>query len=236
MALNSLLPWFWDCNVTYLSSYTQPALRMKNLSDVDFLIFDLGNVIIDIDYHHTLSLIKSRVADQLHTRVDQFYVTDFHKAYEKGWIDSPTFRNEVRSYFEQNWTDAEVDELWNSLLGKIPPYRLDLVKKLRQTHQVGVLSNTNEIHIEGVYDLLKKEFQEESFDPFFDRIFYSHEMGLAKPDAAIYEKMVAELGTTPERVLFFDDLLANVEGARKVGIHAVQVTGPQVLLDFFSHV
>jgi len=168
--------------------------------------------------------------------VDQFYVTDFHKAYEKGWIDSPTFRNEVRSYFEQEWSDAEVDELWNSLLGKIPPYRLDLVKKLRQTHQVGVLSNTNEIHIEGVYELLRNEFQADSFDPFFDRIFYSHEMGLAKPDVAIYETMVAELGTKPDRVLFFDDLLANVEGARKVGIHAIQVTSPQVLLDFFSHV
>jgi glucose-1-phosphatase len=209
---------------------------MKNLFDVDFLIFDLGNVIIDIDYHHTFRLIKSKVPERLHARVDQFYLTDFHKAYEKGLIDSPTFRNEVRNYFEQDWSDAEVDELWNSLLGKIPPYRLDLVKKLRQTHQVGVLSNTNEIHIEGVYKQLKHEFRAESFDPFFDWIFYSHEMGLAKPDVAIYEKMVAELGTTPKRVLFFDDLLANVEGARKAGIHAVQVTGPEVLLDFFSHV
>ena len=68
-AIESLLPWFWDCNVTYLSSYTQPALRMKNLSDVDFLIFDLGNVIIDIDYHHTFRLIKSKVPEQLHSRV-----------------------------------------------------------------------------------------------------------------------------------------------------------------------
>lgn len=209
---------------------------MKNLSDVDFLIFDLGNVIIDIDYQHSLRLIKSKVPAHLHPRVDHFYVTDFHKAYEKGLIDSPTFRNEVRSYFEQSWSDQEVDELWNSLLGKIPPYRLELVKKLRQTHQLGVLSNTNEIHIQGVYGLLKEEFQADSFDPFFDRIFYSHEMGLAKPDVAIYEKMVNELGTSPERVLFFDDLLANVEGAKKIGIHAVQVTGPQVLLDYFSHV
>jgi putative hydrolase of the HAD superfamily len=209
---------------------------MKNLSNVDFLIFDLGNVIIDIDYHHTFRLIKSKVPDQFHSRVDQFYVTDFHKAYEKGKIDSPTFRNEVRNYFEQSWSDAEVDELWNSLLGKIPSYRLDLVKKLRQTHQVGVLSNTNEIHIEGVYEHLRKDFQAENFDPFFDSIFYSHEMGMAKPDVEIYEKLVSELGTIPERVLFFDDLLANVEGARKVGIQAVHVTGTQILLDYFSHV
>ena len=209
---------------------------MKNAPDADFLIFDLGNVIIAIDYHRSLGLIKNQLPEYLHSKVDGFYLTDFHKAYEKGWIDSPTFRNEVRSYFDQDWSDAEVDELWNSLLGKIPHYRLELVKKLRQTHRVGVLSNTNEIHIKGVYELLKSEFQAESFEPFFDRIFYSHEMGLAKPDVAIYERMVAELGTTPERVLFFDDLLANVEGARRVGIHSVQVTGPQVLLDYFSHV
>ncbi|MBC6365236.1 HAD family phosphatase [Algoriphagus sp. AK58] len=209
---------------------------MKNTPDVDFLIFDLGNVIIDIDYDRTFRLIKSMVPEALHDRVGQFYLTDFHKAYEKGLIDSPRFRDEVRNYFEQLWTDDEVDDLWNSLLGKIPSERLDLVRKLKENYQVGVLSNTNEIHIEGVYKMLKEDHQLENFDSLFDRIFYSHEMGLAKPSAEIYEQMLGDLGTTANRVLFFDDLKANVEGAAAVGIQAIHVTGPRVLFDFFGDV
>lgn len=209
---------------------------MKNSPDVDFLIFDLGNVIIDIDYQRTLNLIKSKLEESLHDQVDFFYQTEFHKSYEKGLISSVQFRDEVRDYFGQSWSDQEIDTLWNSLLGKIPPQRLDLVQELRKKYQVGVLSNTNEIHIDAVHEMLKAEHGLERFDSIFDWVFYSHEMGLAKPSAEIYEKMLAELNTSPERVLFFDDLKANVEGAKAVGIHAVQVTGPQVIFDYFGNV
>lgn len=209
---------------------------MKNTPDVDFLIFDLGNVIIDIDYKRTFSLLKTKVPEAYYDRVDQFYLTDFHKNYEKGLIDSPTFRNEVRKYFEQPWSDLEVDELWNSLLCKIPSERLELVRKLKKNYQVGVLSNTNEIHIEGVNRHLIEDHGLLNFEELFDRVFYSHHMGLAKPSAEIYEQLIFELGTKADRILFFDDLKANVEGAAAVGIKAVQVTGPRVLFDYFGDV
>lgn len=209
---------------------------MKNAIDADFLIFDLGNVIIDIDYHQSLNLIKSLLPNSFDLKVDSFYATDFHKAYEKGEIDSPTFRNEVRNYFQQNWDDKKVDELWNSLLGEIPRERLDLVSTLKQSYQVGVLSNTNEIHIDAVYKMLERDFGMNRFEPLFDWVFYSHEMGLAKPSQEIYHKMLDELGTSANRVVFFDDLEANVRGAASVGIQAVQVTGPNVIFDYFGNV
>ena len=209
---------------------------MKKAIDADFLIFDLGNVIIDIDYQRSLNLIKSLLPSSFELKVDSFYATEFHKAYEKGLIDSPSFRDEVRSYFQQDWDDHKVDELWNSLLGKIPAERLELVSKLKQNYQVGVLSNTNQIHIDAVHKMLATDFGMDRFEPLFDRVFYSHEMGLAKPSAEIYHKMIQELGTSADRVLFFDDLEANVKGAASVGIHAVHVTGPNVIFDFFRNV
>lgn len=211
-------------------------MRMKNAHDADFLIFDLGNVIIDLDYNRAFNLIKSLVPPSHHAKVETFYLTDFHKAYEKGEIDSPTFRNEVRSYFGQSWDERKVDELWNSILGKIPKKRLELVSKLKENYQLAVLSNTNAIHIDAVYHMLKEDHQMDRFEPLFDRIFYSHEMGLAKPSAEIYERMLSELGTSADRVIFFDDLEANVLGAASVGIKAVQVTGPHVIFDFFGYV
>ncbi|WP_075350773.1 HAD family hydrolase [Algoriphagus marinus] len=209
---------------------------MKKTLDADFLIFDLGNVIIDIDYRGSINRIKQELPESIHSKVDTFYLTDFHKEYEKGRINSSQFRDEVRSYFGVDWEDQKVDFLWNSLLGKIPEERLKLVKKLRENFQVGVLSNTNLIHILGVNEILKADHGLDNFDPIFDWVFLSHEMGLSKPSQEIYEKMVNELHTTADRVIFFDDLVANVNGAREVGIQAVHVTGPQVIFDYFKDV
>lgn len=208
---------------------------MKNTLDADFLIFDLGNVIIDIDYQNSLQLIKNHVSERIKEKVVGFYLTDFHRDYEKGLIDSPTFRNSVREYFEQDWEDQKVDELWNSLLGKIPERRLELLAKLKKKYQIGVLSNTNQIHIEAVCDILKRDHGLENLNQLFHRVFLSHEMGHSKPSAEIYKKMISELGTTPERVVFFDDLEANVIGAAKVGIQAVHVTGPEVIFEYLKH-
>lgn len=208
---------------------------MKNAIDADFLIFDLGNVIIDIDYQNSLRLIRNHLSELIQDRVTGFYLTDFHKDYEKGLIDSPTFRNSVRSYFDQDWEDQKVDELWNSLLVTIPANRLELIAKLKNKYQIGVLSNTNQIHIEAVDTMLKRDHGIENLNQIFHRVFLSHEMGLSKPSPEIYEKMVSELGTTPDRVVFFDDLEANVKGAASVGIQAVHVTGPEVIFDYLKH-
>lgn len=209
---------------------------MNKSLDADFLIFDLGNVIIDIDYRGSLNRIKQELPEAIHAKVDDFYRTDFHKQYEKGLIDSSRFRDEVRTYFEADWTDQKVDFLWNSLLGKIPAERLELVKKLRTIYQVGVLSNTNHIHILKVNEILKADHGLENFDPIFDWVFLSHEMGLAKPSLEIYERLVKELHTTADRVIFFDDLPANVKGATEAGIQTIHVTGPEVIFDFFKNV
>ncbi len=209
---------------------------MKNAPDADFLIFDLGNVIIDLDYNRAFELITLLVPQEYQPRVSEFYRADFHKAYERGEIDSAAFRSEVNAYFGQNWEDEKVDELWNGILGKIPKKRLELLAQLKNRYQLGVLSNTNSIHIDAVYRMLKSEHGMASFEPLFDRVFYSHEMGLAKPSPEIYEKMIGELGTKADRVIFFDDLEANVKGAASVGIQAVHVTGPNVIFDFFGYV
>jgi putative hydrolase of the HAD superfamily len=209
---------------------------MKNRPNVDFVIFDLGNVLIDIDYHHSMALMKSALPASLHDKVDNCYSAEFHKDYEKGELTSAEFRQEFRSYFHTNWSDAEVDYYWNSLLGTIPDYRLEMVRKLKTQYQVGILSNTNEIHIEAVYAQLQAQHRMDNFDSIFDWVFYSHEMGLAKPSQDIYQKLLLELGTTANRVLFFDDLQANVAGAASVGIQAIQVMGPHTLIDFFGNV
>jgi putative hydrolase of the HAD superfamily len=209
---------------------------MKKLENIDFLIFDLGNVIIDIDYSFSINELKKILPEAKYTLTDKFFPSTFHKEYEKGLISSSQFRNEVRNLYQEDWTDAQVDHVWNSLLKDIPYERIELLKKLGRDFGTAVLSNTNEIHIEKFDELLLDQTGEKSIFDLCDRTFLSHEMGLAKPDEAIYKAVLNEINVSPERVLFFDDLLANLEGAKRVGIQTYQITHPKALIQFFENV
>lgn len=208
---------------------------MVAFSKIDFLIFDLGNVVIDIDYQKASKLISLEVETSSQKLIKNFYLTEFHKDYEKGLIDSPGFRNAVRAYFGANWADQKVDYLWNSLLLNIPQERIKLISSLQNKYQLGVLSNTNEIHIHELNSILKRDHQLDHLNQIFHQVFLSYEMGLAKPSKEIYEKMIADLDTKPDRIVFFDDLEANVKAAAAAGINAVHVTGPQAIFDYLKH-
>ncbi len=209
---------------------------MKKLKNIDFLLFDLGNVIINIDYSFTISELKNRLPVEKHALTESFYPAKFHKDYEKGLISTPEFRNEVRRHFGVDWSDQEIDFLWNSLLKDIPVERIELIKKLSAKYQLGVLSNTNELHIQALDQILEKHFDDPSLNPLFDHVFYSHDLKLSKPDPAIYEKVVELIGISPEKILFFDDLEENLLGAEQVGYQTQLINQHKALIHFFEDV
>uniref|UniRef100_UPI00359311D8 HAD-IA family hydrolase n=1 Tax=Aquiflexum sp. TaxID=1872584 RepID=UPI00359311D8 len=84
--------------------------------------------------------------------------------------------------------------------------------------------------------MLKEQSSVDGLSVMFDRVFLSHEMGLAKPDEAIYKAVINEIQVEPNRVLFFDDLLANLDGAKRVGIQTYHITYPKALIQFFADV
>lgn len=207
---------------------------MKNPENIEFLIFDLGNVIIDIDYDFSINELKKLLPVQKHGLTANFFTSGFHKDFEKGLISSEQFRKEIRTLFEENWTDQQIDHIWNSLLREIPQERIDLIKLLRKNYQTAVLSNTNQIHVEKFDEILQQNTSEKSLFDLFDVVFLSHEMGLAKPDVAIYQTVLNKIAVSPDKVLFFDDLAANLEGAKKTGIQTYQISHQKGLVEFFE--
>jgi putative hydrolase of the HAD superfamily len=209
---------------------------MKKLENIDFLIFDLGNVIIDIDYDFSIRELKKILPNEKHYLTADFFPSSFHKDYEKGMISSDQFRNAVRELYQENFSNEQIDHIWNSLLKDIPQERIDLVRNLNQDFGTAVLSNTNEIHILKFNEMLNAQTSINGLSEMFDRVFLSHEMGLAKPDEAIYKAVINEIQVEPNRVLFFDDLLANLEGAKRVGLQTFHITHPKALIQFFADV
>jgi glucose-1-phosphatase len=209
---------------------------MKKLDNIDFLVFDLGNVIIDIDYDFSINELKKLLPEEKHYLTNRFFPSQFHKDFERGLIDAAKFRSEINILFEEQLEDSMIDHIWNSLLRELPLERIKLLQELRKNYGTAVLSNTNSIHIEAFDLILQETAALQSLDDLFDHVFLSHKMGLSKPDEKIYEKVVEVLGTKPERILFFDDLEANLEGAGKVGLNTFHITHPKALIDFFAHV
>ncbi|MGY6558289.1 MAG: HAD family hydrolase [Nitritalea sp.] len=207
---------------------------MAALSGIQFLLFDLGNVIIDIDYAHTIEQLKVQLPQNKHERCASFFPSNFHKAYERGEITDAEFRQAVRQHFEENWSDEQIDALWNSLLFDIPADRIQLVKRLKDTYTLGVLSNTNAIHIRAFNAILQEQHGYENLHGLFDYVYFSHELGLSKPDPKIYQTVAEKTGFSPEQTFFFDDLEANIQEAKKVGFRAYQIKDKNALTLFFD--
>lgn len=209
---------------------------MKNLENIDFLIFDLGNVIIDIDIPLTIKELKNELTEEEFHLAENFFASEIHAHFETGLVDEVAFRNQVRKDFKKEWTDEKIDAIWNSLLLSIPQERIDLLKELKNHYTICMLSNTNSIHYKKVEEILLRDCGLQTFSPIFDRLFLSYEMGFKKPDPAIYEEMVKQLGTTADRCLFFDDLKANLTAAENAGLQTYHIDHPKALVEFFSNV
>jgi putative hydrolase of the HAD superfamily len=178
-----------------------------------WLIFDFGNVLIEIDPARSIQAFQA-----LGAPADLNLEADFFHDFETGILSAAEFRDALRGQLGRATSRSSLDAAWNALLLEIPPKTLRVLRSLRtQGYRLALLSNTNPIHIDEVRRRLGP-FGYGEFARCFERIFYSYEMGLRKPDPAIYAAVDRELGiTSPAEVLFVDDNAANIASAAKHG-------------------
>jgi glucose-1-phosphatase len=199
------------------------------------LIFDLGGVILDLSVDTTLSSFANLSGIEKGTVKKLFISSPEFEFYEKGGISDESFREFVRSLYKIDAPDDSLDACWNAMLLGFPKKKLDLLETLKGTYNVYLLSNTNNIHLEYINNiLLPRVNHHRSLDDFFHRAYYSHRMKKRKPDAEIFEQVLAEGNFLPHETLFLDDNQSNVEGASKLGVKTVHVVNPDMIYDYFS--
>ena len=182
------------------------------------LIFDFGGVLIDLDRTRRINQFHSLGLNHVDQLLDVCHQQGLFLQHEKGLVDDDTFRNYIRTESGQlQLSDSQIDAAWNSFLVTIPTYKLEALLQLRQHYMVYLLSNTNNIHWQWS---VEHAFPHKSFrvEDYFEKIYLSYEMKMAKPDVEIFEAVLADANILPQVTLFLDDSPANCEAARSLGI------------------
>jgi len=196
---------------------------------IDTLIFDFGNVFIDLDIENGFreSLRKLRISalseDIIH----------INKQYEIGAVTTDDFINFYAEKFP-HLTKTELVDLWNIILKAFPKYRLDFLNRLKSEnkYKLILISNTNELHIKWIQE--RVPFYE-NFKNCFDAFYLSHEINLRKPNTDIFEFVLNKNYTKAETCLFIDDNAENINTANTLGFKTWHIIPyKEDVVDLFS--
>ncbi len=178
------------------------------------IIFDLGNVIIRIapgqvfEYWAKVSGIPASIIRQKFSLEDE-------RRMERGEISPAIFRKLVCNRIGYQFTDGEFDDGWNRMLVDLVPDMEAVILDLKKHYRLAGLSNTNPIH------LLKFGPDYAGVLGCFDKFFFSHEIGVRKPEPEAFARVLDYLELRPEQTVFIDDQPDNVNAAVKLGITGI---------------
>lgn len=182
------------------------------------IIFDLGNVIIDIDPTLTAAALIRLAGSHLGEAQKELTISGFYHPYEMGKIDDTAFIETLKKFAEDEVTQQQIIDAWNAMLLQIPCKRIDLLKTLKEEYKLFVLSNTNHFHIEGLNSILYNSCGVHSIESIMDKCYYSHQVGYRKPMKEIFQLVINEQNLNPEHSLFIDDLSENIDMANQIGL------------------
>lgn len=178
------------------------------------ILFDLGGVLIENTGEKGLTALLPYDLDR-QDLWDRWLASGAVRQFERGRIPPEMFAAQFIEEWRLTIGPSEFLESFATWPRGLFDGAKTLVRNLRARHRVACLSNTNAVHWARFPDLPE----------LFDSSFVSHLTGLVKPDPEAYEHVLRELDVQADAVVFFDDLLQNIDAARAVGINAVQVRG-----------
>jgi putative hydrolase of the HAD superfamily len=207
---------------------------MKNIKNIKNIIFDLGGVILNIDYYLTIEAFKKLGIDNFNELFSQANQNILFDDIDKGKMTSEQFRKELKNLLGKQIDDVEIDEAWNALLLDLPIKRLELLMTLKKTFRTFLLSNNNQIHLDEINKYLKRKFGITDLSGYFEKMYFSHIVGLRKPDEEFFNLVLRENNLNPEETLFIDDSVQHIEAAKKLGIKTHLIDGEkETILDYF---
>jgi putative hydrolase of the HAD superfamily len=191
-------------------------------------VFDLGNVVIRLDYQKIIDCWQTVIGETARDVVNGFKVDEEYEKFEKGQMDSIDYWKHFCSVHKCDLDFDEFNYGWCALYDGYMPGILESIKTLSENNRVVVLTNTNKLHV-NVWARMYPEI----FD-IFDKVYLSSEIGLRKPEKECFEHILKNENGSPDSVIFFDDTLEHVLGAKNVGINGVHVKNEETVKKYLS--
>ena len=191
------------------------------MAAVKNLIFDLGNVLFDIDFKKMNAAFTSIGIEGMDKH---FTLNKSHQLFldlEMGFVNEQEFYDGVRALVNLPLTNEQIQFAWNALLVGFRKNSIDWIKQNNTKYNTFLYSNTNQIHHDHFIPLFEKEVAEYPFESLFKKPYYSHEMGQRKPDPKSFIYILEKEGLVANETLFIDDNEPNILAAASVGLQVL---------------
>jgi FMN phosphatase YigB (HAD superfamily) len=191
----------------------------------DALLFDLGGVVMGLDWEPMFRCWGDACGQEPAALRARYAFDEHYERHERGEIDEAAYFASLRKSLGIDIGDEDFRAGWGAIFTEPVHETVALLEKLRDRVPLYAFSNTNAAH----HAVWSRKFEAALLN--FRRVFVSSQMGLRKPERASFDYISREIGVPNARILFFDDTLVNVEGARDAGLQAVHVRGPEDVLE-----
>lgn len=197
------------------------GLILPGMTGIKHIIFDLGGVLLNIDYNLTeKAFVDAGIKDfpELYSKLHQAELFD---KFEMGVMPREEFLQTLRKVSSSVISDEQIINAWNAMLLDFPLRRLQLLQQLQLHYSLFLLSNTNEIHEEAFNKILMESRGIPNIGVFFDKVYFSHRLGMRKPMKEIFLLVLEENNLDPAETLFIDDSPQHIDGAKLLGIRTI---------------
>lgn len=200
------------------------------------LILDFGGVLYNIRYQNIPEAFARYGLphfEEIYSKKKQNEVMDL---YEEGFLPTPDFRDYIRSLADNDLSDQQIDECWNSILLGFPKEHEQLLQHLSQQYRLFLFSNTNELNYEAFRAQMHEQFGYDIFDRYFEKCYFSQLIHIRKPKPEGFKLILEENGLNPSETLFVDDSPQHLKGAQSCGLRTMHITEENSLMRIFGGV
>lgn len=195
---------------------------------INTIIFDFGDIFINLDKPALEKSFRDLGLKEWHADLDQL-----NKRFEVGKSSEIEFLQGFQKHLPTVSLE-DIRKAWNTVLGNFPLHRLEFLQSLKGKYRLFLLSNTDEIHISHFEHREGMSFSRDFYN-CFDKIYFSYEMGIRKPDIEVFKLLINKHELSPKRTLFVDDRKDNTDAAASLGMEVWNLqVGQEDVTDLFS--
>lgn len=186
------------------------------------IIFDLGGVLLDIDFERSQKAFANLGIYNFKEMVTPFHGNELFNSLETG-LDADAFYDEFRRLTSTQHSNTTIEEAWSALLVNFRKASIEQLLHLKERYHTFLLSNTKEIHVQRFQHMFRSSFEGKELDDCFEAAYYSNRIKIRKPAPEAWLYIMDKHALLPAETLFIDDGAANIEAAKQLGMQAIHL-------------